>query len=261
MPSLRFVEHQACKRYWTRGGTLRNVPVGGGCRRNKRPKKPVAAPVAPPNHSHRRPLLQPDPIPSLLVQGPSPSHLDAAALYALQTASSSSDMSLTLPIIMNTLHVPSCTTAFGLQPHLGAPGLGFPSNPQSENEYHLGELQQLSPVDDYPLFGSSLPSASLLASSIKQLKQVEDYQAILPYDELQCIGGSLNAMTKEVKLEGQTINFINSNTSSCTDWQIPSVNSLDNFGPAAATYWNVVIGGTGGWPDGMNYGSSVTPLI
>ncbi|XP_041994009.1 dof zinc finger protein DOF5.1-like [Salvia splendens] len=27
---------KSCKRYWTRGGTLRNVPVGGGCRRNKR---------------------------------------------------------------------------------------------------------------------------------------------------------------------------------------------------------------------------------
>ncbi|CAM8913101.1 unnamed protein product [Rhodiola kirilowii] len=25
-----------CRRYWTRGGALRNVPVGGGCRRNKR---------------------------------------------------------------------------------------------------------------------------------------------------------------------------------------------------------------------------------
>uniref|UniRef100_A0A7N0TJI2 Dof zinc finger protein n=1 Tax=Kalanchoe fedtschenkoi TaxID=63787 RepID=A0A7N0TJI2_KALFE len=26
---------KACKRYWTRGGTLRNVPVGGGCRKAK----------------------------------------------------------------------------------------------------------------------------------------------------------------------------------------------------------------------------------
>ncbi|KAJ7553371.1 hypothetical protein O6H91_06G095800 [Diphasiastrum complanatum] len=28
-----------CKRYWTRGGALRNVPVGGGCRKNKRAKQ------------------------------------------------------------------------------------------------------------------------------------------------------------------------------------------------------------------------------
>ncbi|KAL3643446.1 hypothetical protein CASFOL_014261 [Castilleja foliolosa] len=29
---------KACRRYWTHGGTLRNVPVGGGCRKSKRPK-------------------------------------------------------------------------------------------------------------------------------------------------------------------------------------------------------------------------------
>ncbi|KAL4341983.1 hypothetical protein GQ457_08G010950 [Hibiscus cannabinus] len=28
-----------CRRYWTRGGSLRNVPVGGGVRRNKRSKR------------------------------------------------------------------------------------------------------------------------------------------------------------------------------------------------------------------------------
>ncbi|XP_076892367.1 dof zinc finger protein DOF3.6-like [Bidens hawaiensis] len=30
---------KTCRRYWTRGGTLRNVPVGGGCRKNKRSNK------------------------------------------------------------------------------------------------------------------------------------------------------------------------------------------------------------------------------
>ncbi|CAN6442616.1 unnamed protein product [Victoria cruziana] len=29
---------KTCRRYWTKGGALRNVPVGGGCRRNKRNK-------------------------------------------------------------------------------------------------------------------------------------------------------------------------------------------------------------------------------
>ncbi|KAK7293021.1 hypothetical protein RJT34_15881 [Clitoria ternatea] len=29
---------KTCRRYWTHGGALRNVPVGGGCRRNKRSK-------------------------------------------------------------------------------------------------------------------------------------------------------------------------------------------------------------------------------
>lgn len=29
---------KTCRRYWTQGGTLRNVPVGGGCRKGKRIK-------------------------------------------------------------------------------------------------------------------------------------------------------------------------------------------------------------------------------
>ncbi|MCO5576938.1 hypothetical protein L7F22_030759 [Adiantum nelumboides] len=35
-----------CKRYWTAGGALRNVPVGGGLRKNKRSKLKLAAAAA-----------------------------------------------------------------------------------------------------------------------------------------------------------------------------------------------------------------------
>ncbi|KAF5747761.1 hypothetical protein HS088_TW05G00488 [Tripterygium wilfordii] len=31
-----------CRRYWTKGGSLRNVPVGGGCRKNRRGKSAAA---------------------------------------------------------------------------------------------------------------------------------------------------------------------------------------------------------------------------
>ena len=30
---------KGCRRYWTKGGSLRNVPVGGGCRKNRRGNK------------------------------------------------------------------------------------------------------------------------------------------------------------------------------------------------------------------------------
>ncbi|MCD7461947.1 hypothetical protein HAX54_047432 [Datura stramonium] len=33
---------KTCRRYWTQGGTLRNVPVGGGCRKGKRTMKGVS---------------------------------------------------------------------------------------------------------------------------------------------------------------------------------------------------------------------------
>ncbi|XP_066368509.1 dof zinc finger protein 4-like [Miscanthus floridulus] len=37
---------KGCRRYWTKGGSLRNVPVGGGCRKNRRGKPVVRAMAA-----------------------------------------------------------------------------------------------------------------------------------------------------------------------------------------------------------------------
>ncbi|KAI3463837.1 hypothetical protein Pfo_020500 [Paulownia fortunei] len=34
---------KSCRRYWTKGGVLRNVPVGGGCRKTKRSKQKSTA--------------------------------------------------------------------------------------------------------------------------------------------------------------------------------------------------------------------------
>ncbi|CAH8320447.1 unnamed protein product [Eruca vesicaria subsp. sativa] len=42
---------KACRRYWTRGGSLRNVPIGGGCRKTKKSIKPNI--IAPSSSSHR----------------------------------------------------------------------------------------------------------------------------------------------------------------------------------------------------------------
>ncbi|KAL5544198.1 hypothetical protein UlMin_007982 [Ulmus minor] len=48
---------KTCRRYWTKGGTLRNIPVGGGCRKNKKvaAKKPndnngMSSPMLSQNH-------------------------------------------------------------------------------------------------------------------------------------------------------------------------------------------------------------------
>ncbi|WVZ56470.1 hypothetical protein U9M48_006991 [Paspalum notatum var. saurae] len=59
---------KTCRRYWTRGGSLRNVPVGGGCRRNKRSSKSSAAAgsssSSKPSSSSVRQLGGPSPAPS-----------------------------------------------------------------------------------------------------------------------------------------------------------------------------------------------------
>ncbi|KAL5540036.1 hypothetical protein UlMin_021748 [Ulmus minor] len=49
---------KTCRRYWTEGGTLRNVPVGGGSRKNKKPSSsassssPKIPDLNPPSFSH-----------------------------------------------------------------------------------------------------------------------------------------------------------------------------------------------------------------
>lgn len=44
---------KACRRYWTRGGALRNVPVGGGCRRNKKSKSSSSSSKSPANNTEK----------------------------------------------------------------------------------------------------------------------------------------------------------------------------------------------------------------
>ncbi|KAK7304220.1 hypothetical protein RJT34_15346 [Clitoria ternatea] len=41
-----------CRRYWTKGGVLRNVPVGGGCRKSKRSSKPKTTPNSDDNNNN-----------------------------------------------------------------------------------------------------------------------------------------------------------------------------------------------------------------
>ncbi|XP_051128924.1 dof zinc finger protein PBF-like [Andrographis paniculata] len=58
---------KGCRRYWTHGGTLRNVPVGGGCRKTKRPKQSVAsAPSSGGEIATTQAALSPPSIPSVL---------------------------------------------------------------------------------------------------------------------------------------------------------------------------------------------------
>ncbi|KAL6656188.1 hypothetical protein ACP70R_007014 [Stipagrostis hirtigluma subsp. patula] len=59
---------RSCRRYWTKGGSLRNVPVGGGTRKNSSSSSssPAAAPKNPKrskNSKRRRVAPAPDPAP------------------------------------------------------------------------------------------------------------------------------------------------------------------------------------------------------
>ncbi|PON61389.1 Zinc finger transcription factor [Trema orientale] len=128
---------KACKRYWTRGGTLRNVPVGGGCRKNKRVKRPAASGAtdgsganssssssANNNNSNAGSvILQPQ------IDLSSTSHMISPLFYGLP-GNPNSDMSHVLPF---SRFMSSTTSGYDLhddQPHqlINALGLGFSSS-------------------------------------------------------------------------------------------------------------------------------------
>ncbi|THG11126.1 dof zinc finger protein DOF5.3-like [Camellia sinensis] len=58
---------KTCRRYWTQGGTLRNVPVGGGCRKGKRSKAAASSSGGENSRSS-----QPSPTPQTQPQLPQP---------------------------------------------------------------------------------------------------------------------------------------------------------------------------------------------
>ncbi|KAL1223874.1 Dof zinc finger protein DOF2.1 [Cardamine amara subsp. amara] len=59
---------KSCRRYWTKGGTLRNVPVGGGCRRKKRSSSFSK------NNNNNKPInFHSDPLHNSLITGMPPS--------------------------------------------------------------------------------------------------------------------------------------------------------------------------------------------
>lgn len=61
---------KSCRRYWTKGGTLRNIPVGGGSRKNTKKsssstKKIPSSPTTPPLTSSANPKPEPFGIPAI----------------------------------------------------------------------------------------------------------------------------------------------------------------------------------------------------
>ncbi|CAN8301147.1 unnamed protein product [Cochlearia groenlandica] len=65
---------KSCRRYWTKGGTIRNIPVGGGYRKNKRSTTSSAT---------SRSLIRTTPEPSSFVDYNSNEHIDLSLAFAL----------------------------------------------------------------------------------------------------------------------------------------------------------------------------------
>ncbi|VVB06554.1 unnamed protein product [Arabis nemorensis] len=70
---------KGCRRYWTEGGSLRNVPVGGSSRKNKRSSTPLASPANP-----KLPDLNPPILFSSQIPNKSPKDLNLLSFPVMQ---------------------------------------------------------------------------------------------------------------------------------------------------------------------------------
>ncbi|XP_029126975.1 dof zinc finger protein DOF1.4 isoform X2 [Cajanus cajan] len=279
---------KACKRYWTRGGTLRNVPVGGGCRKNKRVKRPngdaSATANSPPSSS----------TPSANSNPPSQAHIDSIA-----SSSTSNHININ-PLFYGltsngNMNVPF--PRFNLQSQMNALGLGFSSgvmsSEASDNGYRSGFSTSNSNNNNNSflsayssIFGGSsstcAPStpvmASLLSSTLLQEKFMgggvkgdqggNSFQGLAQLEGLQMEGNS----SKEVA-EGQNRlarwnnndnnnNNNNNNNSNNNNGGGGCQNQMEHVGLSDpnSLYWNAATG-LGAWSDQPNIGPSVTSLI
>ncbi|KAF5742294.1 putative F-box family protein [Tripterygium wilfordii] len=252
---------KACKRYWTRGGTLRNVPVGGGCRKNKRVKRPAngGANSTIDGVLDSSPSVLQNPNPNQPNQ--SPSQIDVSSglshvnplFYGLP--SNPSEMNFSFPRFSS-----SSSSGYDLLPNqLNGLGLGFSSNGFNPNKQIQDGLASNSLLSSYSsMFGSTKTSstiASLLASAgLSQQNKNNYFQGLTPFEQFQMASSSGDHVKEVVKIEeGQ--NRIG-------DWGTQCQNQMEEIGLSdPSIYWNST-STVGGWHDpSNNIGSSVTSLI
>lgn len=175
---------KGCKRYWTLGGTLRNVPVGGGCRRNKRVRRPASS-IDGGSSITPYPTSQPQ-----LIVSSSSSHVNPL-LNGLPGSGSRSDINFPFSRV-------DASGYDSLLPHLSDLGLRFSSNNLLSNYSNI-----------FGSSGSSAPAAapttiaSLLASTINQKKNTSYYQTLGSFQGLQ-MGNSGEEMTAVNVEDGQS---------------------------------------------------------
>ena len=153
---------KACKRYWTRGGTLRNVPVGGGCRKNKRLKRSTTTATT---HSSSSP--------------------------APDSTSSSSTSCANNIFYGSDLNVPFSGYDH-LQPQLNALGLGFSSTNMDHRDLHVNGFNSSSVFSSYLLGNPSWSSKFMngVGSSGLSGSSVFDNLDSSPFDQYHGMGSN-----------------------------------------------------------------------
>ncbi|KAK9936404.1 hypothetical protein M0R45_013248 [Rubus argutus] len=258
---------KACKRYWTRGGTLRNVPVGGGCRKNKRVKRPSSNSTVENGASSSASSAPNSGNSNLNTNTQQQNH------HQIDLASNSNHHMN--PLFYGLGSNPSDHiglnqfTASGFD-QFSALGLGFGDqrfNPAATSK----QIQDLVAANslhssNHSIFNSTSYStaptmASVLASKFINggFKDVRGnnnqyFQTLLPFEDLQIAAAGSEAV-KGVKVEDGRQNRV--------EWSTNHQTSTEQMGLSSdpTLYWSSSNLGANNWHDPANLGSSVSSLI
>ncbi|KAG6526852.1 hypothetical protein ZIOFF_016855 [Zingiber officinale] len=166
---------RACKRYWTRGGALRNVPVGGRCHRRKNKRTAAAAtkkspflPLPSSPSSRLPPLRHQDPNNSSVFAGPHT--LDAPSLPFIDAGGG-----------FNLPPLPPSAANLGDGACLPPPSLLFCG---MKEDYH----DAVFPFDEMPSRDMNIVFAKELTAEAQSNNDVNnDWQMISPQENLATI--------------------------------------------------------------------------
>ncbi|XP_047983149.1 dof zinc finger protein DOF1.2-like [Salvia hispanica] len=154
---------KACRRYWTKGGSLRNVPVGGGCRKSRRARRHSSSASTP-----------------YAAPAPAAPCIDMAAVFANYVTHGSAESSLSPAAASTGSSSDDVTTPFGL---IGDDQLQQQVMPKmstcqdvSSQEFYGFEMQQEDILWEE---GTTLPS---FAYQQQPMVQVEDCGLLTPDD-------------------------------------------------------------------------------
>lgn len=249
---------KACKRYWTRGGTLRNVPVGGGCRKNKRTKRTMATTITSTHAATTSVTVGHHPNPNLdHAPSSTPTANNFNPLYGLSQQNSKYPRFDTSVSHISDTDVSKYNR---LHPHMSSFGLGFSSSDPGATVVANHAHDSISLVSNYPsmISGGATSTctsnpmmASFLASSLQQQPR---FIGFAPYgdgggsavNDTQMTGSTKSRMDWNNNFNGQNHND-----------QIKTVESSD-----PTFLWNTAGGDGGEWFDPTsNLCSSVPSLI
>ncbi|KAK2382890.1 dof zinc finger protein DOF1.4 [Trifolium repens] len=259
---------KACKRYWTRGGTLRNVPVGGGCRKNKRVKRP--------NHSssNNNNIHSPSSsTPTSVNANSNPSsHQQQQQHHSFDVASTSNHintllygnschdvMNFPFSTRFNSTRVSSSGSGYDHLQQNGL-GLGFSSGLTNLNHHHddyRNGFSTSSNNNNYSsIFGSSSMSSttpvmnSLLSSTLLQQKFMSTIGGagggggmksdLFHHQDMKMEGNSRSEVEMMASKEGlnRLDQWNNNNHMNGSNGTVAFQNQMENMGLSDSGYWN-----------------------